>query len=86
MTREQTSAGVTRSEIAAGRTKRDASRSRFCRLGSADLLSKDLAVWDRVVETAENLVAKLNVSEQIDATISITRRLATVRFGEDSIS
>jgi hypothetical protein len=86
MTREKTTAGLKGSEIATGRIKPVASRSRFCRLGSADLLSNDFAVWDRVGATTENRVATLRVSEQIAVTISITRILPTVRFGEDSIS
>lgn len=86
MTRETTSVGLKGSEIATGGRRRVASRSRFCRLGSEDLLSKDLAVWDRVAATAENRVVKLRVSKHAAAMISITRILPTVRFGEDSIS
>ena len=50
------------------------------------MLSNDLAECDRVAEIAENLVATFSVSEHTTAMMSIVRRLATVRFREDSIS
>ena len=61
------------------------SRSRFCRLGSEDRLSKDFAEWVRDWSETANRVARLSVSEQIAAMTKKLRNLPVLQFWDVSI-